>query len=137
MRIIDQNRATYLRGLEGFESTFCTVGVSTWRLLADEPACTELALWILDDDDDGCGESDITLLRASGDGVTPLPCVGWCEDGVRLGGWDNVGEGSSATGSCGVIRDICTRSSSVALFVEETLAVLGQQPMVLKSEEKL
>ena len=136
MQIIDQNRATYLRGLEGFESTFCTVGVSTWRLLADEPACTELALWILDDDDDGCGESDITLLRASGDGVMPLPCVGWREDGVRLCGWDNVVEGSSATGSCGVIRDICTLSSSVALF-EETLAVLGQQPMVLKAEEKL
>ena len=45
-------------------------------------------------------------------------------------------EGSSATGSCAVTGDICTGSSSVALF-EETLAVLEQQPMVLKSEEKL
>ena len=136
MQAIDQKWATYLRGLEGFESTFCTVEVSTWRLLADEPACTELALWIPNDDDDGCGESDITLLRASGDGVISLPCVGWCENGVRLGGWGNVVEGSSATGSCAVTGDICTLSSSVALF-EGTLAVLGQQPMVLKSEGKL
>ena len=59
--------------------------MSTWRLLADEPACTELALWIPNDDDDCCGEdTDITLVRASGDGVIFLPCVGWCENGVRL-----------------------------------------------------
>ena len=83
MRIIDKRQATYLK----FESTFCTVGFSTWCPQADEPPCTELALWILYDDGDGCSEdSDIALLRASGDGAISLPCVGWFQDGVRLGG---------------------------------------------------
>ena len=120
MRFIEQNRATYLRGSEGFESISCTVEVSTWRLLADEPACTELALLILNDGDDGGGEdSDITLLRPSGDGVISLPCVGRGGGGVRLRRWDNVVEGSSATGSRGVADDAG----------EGSLAVLLQQPM--------
>ena len=131
VRVIDQNRTTYLRGLEGFESTCCTVEVSAWRLPADGLPCTELILLIMDDDDDGCGEdSDITLLRPSGDGVISLPCVGRREGGVRLGRWDNVVGESSATDSRGVAGDTRTLSS-VAISEEGTLV---QQPMGLMSE---
>jgi hypothetical protein len=98
-----------------------------------------LVLLSLDDDDEGGGEdSDVTLLRALADGVVPLSCLGslgWCEDGVRLGSWDNVVGRPSAADSCGVTGDVRT-PSSVALF-EETLAVLLRQPMGLKSEEVL
>jgi len=108
--------------------------VSAWRLLADGPACTEFALLILDDGDDGCGEdSDITLLRTFGDGVISPPCVCRREDDVRLGPWDNVVEEFSATVLRGVAGDTRT-PSSVAISEEGTLAVLLQQPMGLMSE---
>ena len=141
VRSIDQKWATYLRGLEVVESTCCTVEVSTWCLPANGPACTELVLLSLEDDDKGSGEdSDVTLLSTAAGGVVPPPCVGKCEGGVRLvvDTWDNVGEepSGSATGLRGVTGDIRMPTSSVAIS-EETLAVLAQQPMMLKSEEKL
>lgn len=72
---VDQNRATYLGGLKVFESTCCTVEVSTWD--RGGPPCTERVLCILEDRGDCCGK-DFTLLMAftflivSGDGVIPL-----------------------------------------------------------------
>ena len=69
---LDQNRTTYLGGLKGFESTCCTVEVSTWD--QGGPPCTEQVLWILEDGGGCCGK-DFTLLMAftaSGDGVVPL-----------------------------------------------------------------
>ena len=101
MQLIDQNRATYLRGSEAFESNCCTVETSTWRLLAaDRLACTELVLLILDDDDDGCSEDwDIAFLRTSGDGVMSLPYVSMLVDVAGLICGDNAAEDPSATGS--------------------------------------
>ena len=100
VRLIDQNRATYLRATGGFESTCCTVEVSTWRLLADGPACTELLLLKLDDDDGNCGaDSDILLLRPSGDGVISPSCLARSAGGVRLRCLENVLEQSSAASS--------------------------------------
>jgi len=108
--------------------------VSTWRLLADEPACTELVLLIFDDGDGSCGaDSDITLLRTSGDGVISPPCVGRRAGGVRLRSWGNVDEESSATDS----RDLADGGgmlSSAAISGEGSLAVLLQQPMGMGKE---
>jgi len=112
VQFIDRNGATYLRGLGGFESTCCTVEVSSLCLLVGGLTCTELVLVILDED--GCGdESDFTLLRSSG---TSLPYVDRGVGGVRLRRWDNVGGVSFATGSR-VAGD------------GEPLAVLWKQPM--------
>jgi len=129
-----QNQATYLRGLEVFESTCCTVEVSAWCLLADGLACTELVLLTLGDADDGCSEdSDTTLLRPSADWVVSLPCVSRRGSRVRLRRWDNVVEESSATGSHGV-ADATGTHSATGVSEERSLAVLLQQPMGMASE---
>ena len=116
MGSIGQNRGTHLEGLEGFESTCCTVEVSTWD--RGDPTCTERVLCILGDGGDSCGK-DFILLRTSLDGAVPPLCV-WprcrdiSEEYTKMGGVGDASVGTALTG----------RYSSGG-----TLGVLERQPM--------
>ena len=115
MGSIGQNRGTHLEGLEGFESTCCTVEVSTWD--RGDPTCTERVLCILGDGGDSCGK-DFILLRTSVDGAIPPLCIGlrvdvvwpYCrnvsEESTQMGrdGADPLAGGSGYGGRAGLLE---------------------------------
>ena len=122
-----QSQATYLGGFEGFESTCCTVEVSTW---GRGGACIERVLWISEDGSDCCGK-DFALLRTPEDGEFPLPCVGWCKDGARLRGRDHVCEDTEeyARATTGLGTGTGTLRLRLTGEASGTLGLLLKQPM--------